>query len=242
VEAAWLRPGLWVLEADYAAGQLTAAARAAGAEVVDGLGWLLHQALVGFERMCGQAPPVEAMRAALAAPRRPTGRPNLALVGFMASGKTAVGRALAQRLGRRFVDLDDVVEQRAGCAVEDLFAAQGEAAFRALERQVLAEVSAGSGQVIACGGGAVIDPENRRRLMDGCAVCWLWAPLALCLERAAGSARPLLAGADRRKRALELLTERHPLYAAVADLVVGVEGRAAEGLADGIADEVRHSG
>lgn len=240
VEAAWLRPGLWVLEADYAAGELTVTARKAGASVVGGLDWLLHQALAGFERMCGQVPPADAMRTVLDTPaRRPAALPNLALVGFMASGKTAVGRSLAERLGWRFVDLDEVIEDRAGRSIPDLFAEQGEPAFRALERRALADVAKQSGQVIACGGGAVIDADNRRVLNDRCAVFWLWAPLSLCLERSAGSRRPLLAGVDGAARPRELLTERHPLYAAVADLVLGVEGRPAEGLAERIADEVR---
>ncbi|HWP34554.1 MAG TPA: shikimate kinase, partial [Thermodesulfobacteriota bacterium] len=102
-------------------------------------------------------------RGELAAGPAPAGR-NLVLVGLMGAGKSAVGRALAARLGRPFVDTDALVEARAGRPIPAIFAAGGEAAFRALEREVVAEVASRGGQVIATGGGAVVDPASRAAL------------------------------------------------------------------------------
>lgn len=118
------------------------------------------------------------------------------LVGLMGVGKTTVGRLCAERLGRPFVDTDDVVEALAGLAVPEIFATGGELRFRELERQAVADVCNGPEPlVIACGGGAVLDAENRRRLGDAGYVVWLRAPAAVLQGRVGGGeGRPLLSG------------------------------------------------
>ncbi len=228
---AGLGPGLTVLDANYAGSVWRAPARRAGCGWVDGLEWLLAQAEAGFERWLERPVPAAAMRRAMdSAPAAPA---NIALFGFMGSGKTSLGRALAARDGRRFVDLDALVAERAGCAVAEIFARRGEAAFRALERAALERVSGERGLVLACGGGCLLQPANRALLGEDWLGVWLWAPLSLCLDRCAGSDRPLL-GAD----AARLWALRLPGYAARADLVLDGSERGPAELAERMVDEL----
>jgi len=139
---------------------------------------------------------------------------NIALIGFMAVGKSAVGRILAKRLGRRFVDLDRLIEKSTGMKVREIFAQMGEAYFRELEKQTLAQVLAKHGQVIATGGGVVLDDDNLALLREQTLLVGLSASTETILKRVGDSAtRPLLKGADRRERIDELLKSRQERYA-----------------------------
>ena len=148
-------------------------------------------------------------------------RKHLILIGLMGAGKTTVGRECALRLGRSFVDTDDLVASSARLSVEAIFATQGEPAFRALERLVVADVCASPEPlVIACGGGTVVDPENRRSLRAAGVVVWLLAPAATLLTRVGDtSARPLLrddpAGALTRLSRLREMTYQAASHASV---------------------------
>lgn len=141
---------------------------------------------------------------------------NIVLVGFMGAGKTTVGKALAERLQRDFVDMDVELEARAGKPIPGIFAEDGEPAFRRMERDLVVELSRRSNQVIAAGGGIVLDPDNIRDFSaTGCVVC-LKATPAEILRRVAGSShRPLLAQGDKRGRIRKLLRARQPLYDAI---------------------------
>jgi shikimate kinase len=138
---------------------------------------------------------------------------NIALTGFMAVGKTHVGRKLARRLGWSFVDVDRAVEKSAGLKVQEIFNRHGEARFRALEKAQLKEILGGERQVIATGGGAVLDPENLALLKEEALLVCLTAAPETILRRTGGGKRPLLDVADRGARVRELLSERAPLYA-----------------------------
>lgn len=240
IEAGWLRPEQTVLDADYAHGTLAALAAGVGCRTAAGLDWLLHQALSGFKHLTGIEAPPASMQEALTLPvgKLPS---NLALVGFMGTGKTAVGRYLAERMGWAFVDLDETIVERSGRDIPALFAERGEAGFRQLESDVLAEVVRGQRQLIACGGGVVLAPANRELLAGRCTRVWLWADLELCLRRAVDGARPLLAGSDPETRAASLLAERLPVYADCSDLVIDTGVRSPQQVAERIWDEVRRS-
>ncbi len=138
---------------------------------------------------------------------------NIILTGFMGTGKTTIGRQLARRLRREFVDMDALIEERTGLSIPHIFREQGEAAFRALERALCQELAARRGLVIATGGGALIDAENRAVLgASGDIVC-LRARADVILERVGvGADRPKLDGDDRRSRIEALLAERAPVY------------------------------
>jgi 3-dehydroquinate synthase len=141
---------------------------------------------------------------------------NIVLTGFMGTGKTAVGRLLAKRLGLRFVECDALVEERTGRTIADLFSCEGEPTFRALERSLIAEVTSRPGQVIATGGGAVKDSENLRHMKSaGPVVCLTARPQVIWQRVMKVKHRPLLRVRDPRRRIEELLAERAPFYAQV---------------------------
>ncbi len=145
---------------------------------------------------------------------------NIALIGFMAVGKSAIGRNLAKKLHRRFVDLDRLIERAEGSKVSDIFAQKGEAYFRQLEKRTLMDVLQRENQVIATGGGVVMDDENLNMLQKRALLIGLTANLDILLARAgAGNLRPLLQGGDRRQKVQELLGQREARYAQ-ADLMI----------------------
>ena len=132
----------------------------------------------------------------------------------MAVGKSAVGRTLAKRLGRRFVDLDRLIEKSAGMKVRDIFEQKGEVYFRQLEKQTLVQVLTKQGQVIATGGGVVLDDDNLAMLREHTWLIGLGASTETILKRAGtGAKRPLLQGADRQARIEELWQARQARYA-----------------------------
>jgi shikimate kinase len=144
--------------------------------------------------------------------------PQVILTGFMATGKTEVGRRLARRLGRPFVDVDGLIEAAAGKSVAAIFADEGEARFRELERVAVDEACRVPEAVVATGGGTLLDPENRRRLAAaGPIVCLAATPDDILRRVRDPSSRPLLANGDasgdRLARITKLLAERAPIYA-----------------------------
>jgi 5-deoxy-5-amino-3-dehydroquinate synthase len=150
---------------------------------------------------------------------------HLVLVGMMGAGKTTVGRRVAARLGRRLVDSDELIEARTGRTVRQIWEADGEAAFRALETEALLEALAGREPlVIAAAGGVLLREENRDALKrSGATVVWLRADPAVLAERATRSQhRPLLDG-DPVAAMNRLLPEREPMYRAAAELVVDTD-------------------
>ncbi len=139
---------------------------------------------------------------------------NIALTGFMAAGKTVVGRRLARALGWSFVDLDAVIEDGEGSAIREIFAGRGERYFREREKAALGQVLNRSEQVIALGGGAVVDPDNLRLLKERSLLIWLKVSPQTVLSRTGETDdRPLLQGPDRLKRIEELSAQRESIYA-----------------------------
>jgi shikimate kinase len=146
---------------------------------------------------------------------------NIYLVGLMGAGKTTVGRMLAKRLGRPFMDSDHEIVERTGVPIPTIFEIEGEDGFRRREAQTLHELTAGSGLVLATGGGVVISPENRRRLSETGWVVYLNVPPRLLFERTRHDRnRPLLHVDDPLARLEELHAVRDPLYREAAHIVV----------------------
>jgi shikimate kinase len=158
--------------------------------------------------------------------------PALVLIGAPGSGKTTVGGLLAERLGVPFTDVDDVIADRVGKSVAEIFADDGEAVFRAFEEATTAEFLQRPG-VLALGGGAVLS-EQTRKALAGDRVVWLQVTVPYAAKRIGlNEARPLLLG-NVRGRLIALLSERTPLYAAAATEVVDTDGLSAEQVADSI--------
>jgi shikimate kinase len=149
---------------------------------------------------------------------------NLYLIGMMGAGKTTIGQKLASRLKYRFLDTDALIEQAAGKPINEIFADDGEAAFRTLESKVLSQVSAYTSLVVATGGGIVTQPMNWSYLRHGIVV-WLDVPLAVLVSRLSGDeSRPLLRGVAQSAKLEALLSERQSLYEQ-ADVRIEYEGR-----------------
>lgn len=166
---------------------------------------------------------------------------HLVLIGMMGAGKTTVGRRCATRLGAGFLDTDALVESTTGMKVAEIFETQGEAAFRSLERVAVADACASPEPlVIACGGGAVLDPDNRHALRDAGLVVWLRAAPEVLSGRVgqdAGATRPLLAASGQRAAAAtleRLAVLRAETYAATAHVVVDTDTETLDEVADDV--------
>ena len=153
-------------------------------------------------------------------------RGNVYLIGPMGSGKTAVGKRLAALLGKEFVDSDAEIERRCGVDIRYIFEKEGEARFRERERDVIAALTALDGVVVATGGGAVLDPQNRERLSGSGTVIYLEATIDAQLKRTQPSRnRPLLMNGDPRATLEKLMSIRRPLYESIADIRIETTGR-----------------
>ncbi|MDA0369973.1 MAG: shikimate kinase [Actinomycetota bacterium] len=164
---------------------------------------------------------------------------HVVLVGLMGSGKSSVGRHLAEAIGRPFVDTDSEIERKARRSIAELFRTSGEESFRSLEEDVLEEVLASrSESVVATGGGSVLRSTTRQRLADH-VVVWLRADVDTLVDRVERGRheRPLL-GDDPRGRLEELDRQRSPLYDEVANIVVDVDHRAITAVVDSIVEAI----
>lgn len=178
-----------------------------------GLPMLVEQAVRAEERFFGKTYPEETGKDILADLWRQ--RANIVLVGMPGCGKSTVAKRLAKLSGRALVDLDGEIVRRSGKSIPDIFREEGEAAFRELESQLLAEAADKTGRIIATGGGAVLRPENRTALRRTGRVYWLRRDVSTLSTRG----RPLSQGADLA----EMYRVRGPLYTAAADLAVEIE-------------------
>lgn len=161
---------------------------------------------------------------------------GLFLVGPMGAGKSAIGRELARVLDRPFFDSDLVIQERTGADIGFIFDREGEAGFRARERQVIDELTSIPDAVVATGGGAVLDAGNRDVLASRGTVVYLFTSVEHQLARTrAGKTRPLLETADPAGRLAALYAERDPLYRAIADHTVSTDGRRVRSVAREIA-------
>ncbi|MGA2035782.1 MAG: shikimate kinase, partial [Thermoguttaceae bacterium] len=160
---------------------------------------------------------------------------NLILIGYRATGKTTLARLLAQRLGWQWIDADVEIERRCGKSIARIFADDGEAAFRDLEAEVLAELCGRRRLVLAAGGGAPLRPESRRAMRAGGRVLWLTARPETILARMAADAttperRPNLTDRGPLEEILQVLARREPIYRESAHVIVDTEGKQPEEL------------
>lgn len=152
-------------------------------------------------------------------------RTNVALIGFMGVGKSAVGKALAARLGKNFIELDQLIEQRTGKTIPEIFSQNGEITFREYEIELTKEISTRENLVIACGGGLVLNKINIDRLHKNATIVLLTAAKDIILKRTSRHTnRPLLNGTNKAKQIEELLEYRQPFYDRAADITVDTSG------------------
>jgi shikimate kinase len=163
---------------------------------------------------------------------------NVVLVGFSGTGKSHVGRELARRLGRPFLDTDERLVERFGMPIAEVFRQRGEASFRAAESEEVAAACGGRDAVVALGGGAIVSDDSFRAAREGNLVVRLSASLdtihARLTSAPGAEARPMLAGEDPRGRMAALLANRERRYAE-ADATVATDGRSVEQVVDEVA-------
>ena len=161
--------------------------------------------------------------------------PNIYLIGMMGSGKSVTGKKLASLLGASFVDLDDLIQERTGRTINDIFEKDGEGFFRSEEAVILKEVSGVSPRVVATGGGTVLRPENVARMRGTGKIVYLETSLAVLWERVRNKKdRPLLRQGDPQENLRRILAEREPFYKQVCDFRVDTNGQTAEAVAQKI--------
>jgi shikimate kinase len=147
---------------------------------------------------------------------------NIAIIGFMGAGKTTVARALAKKLNREFIELDTMIELKAGKSITEIFSQDGEIAFRELEIEVTKDISCGRNLVIACGGGIILNQINIDRLRKESVIVYLAVSSQVLLARVkdTDTLRPLLNTEDKKSRIRKLLGFRKPLYEKAADITI----------------------
>jgi shikimate kinase len=157
---------------------------------------------------------------------------NIFLVGPMGSGKTTIGKELARALGKEFVDSDQEIERRTGATIPLIFELEGETGFRSREQQVIDELTQRDNIVLATGGGAVLDPENRKHLAARGFVVYLRASVEQLHKRTRKDAhRPLLNTADPKQRLRDLIQQRGALYEEIADVTLDTDNVSPKALA-----------
>jgi len=174
-------------------------------------------------------------------------KPNLALIGYRATGKTGVGKFLADRLQRPFVDLDQVLVEEAGQSIAELVAKSGWEEFRRREKQLVARYGVRPGLVLATGGGVVLDWENVLILRRHGIIIWLTADPAtirarLVQDRPLDTNRPSLTGGDTVAEVAEVLQARQHLYLAAARIIIDTAGRSIEQVAECVLTAIRGEG
>ena len=164
---------------------------------------------------------------------------NIVLCGFMGTGKSSVGRLVAEQLRFAFLDTDHVIEARAGKPISEIFTEQGEEAFREMEHKVVKELTERKHTVISTGGGLVVNPENMTSLKQHALVVCLWASPAGIFTRVKNqNHRPLLQGPDALEKITKLLAERTPFYKQ-ADVLLNTEIRSPREVAHQVAHQFR---
>jgi len=169
-------------------------------------------------------------------------RRNIVLCGFMATGKSSVGKQLAAMVGYNFLDLDAAIETEEGISIPQIFASQGEPAFRELESRMVERMAGRTGLVIATGGGTIANPQNLEKLKHCGIVITLTADLQTILQRVgSGEDRPMLQAEDRTERIRALMEQRAQAYAQ-ADIVLDTSALSIQEAAQRLMDRLREYG
>lgn len=160
---------------------------------------------------------------------------NIFLIGPMGAGKSTIGKRLARTLGLEFYDSDRELERRTGVDIPVIFEYEGEEGFRRREKAMIDELTAQEGVVLATGGGAVLDPENRKHLAGRGTVVYMQTSVDRQYERTRhDTSRPLLQTENPRERLAEIAAEREPLYREIADIIVSTDEGGIRALLDDI--------
>jgi shikimate dehydrogenase len=238
IKSEWINSHHIIFDANYKNSYLEAICSNKGIQFINGEKWLINQAVPAFKLYTG----LEATQNNLELKSKFTSKPvNITLIGFMATGKSTVAHFLAKLFGYQYVDLDEKIENREKSSISSIFEQNGETYFREQEKNMLKEVMLESNQIISCGGGIVLDENNRKLLSNNSLVVWLWADYETILSRVNDDKRPLLNSLDRRKTIENLLNQRKSLYALACDILINTDGRTPDEIAQKIYEEINQA-
>jgi shikimate kinase/shikimate 5-dehydrogenase len=207
-----------LLDANYNESDLEKISQEVGCEFISGTEWLKWQAKFGFEYFINK--PIMLQNLSQIGGGRKGGRKggkNILLIGFMGSGKSSVGKLLAEKLGREFIDLDKIIEQKACKSIKDIFAEDGEQYFRKLESEALDDICKSEGQIIASGGGIIENKNNSKIIRENCFCIYLYSDVETLWSRVKNSPRPL---ARNHKIFTDLYKSRQDKYFSASDLII----------------------
>jgi shikimate dehydrogenase len=231
IQQKWLSPQHIIFDANYGHSTLSIMAKNRRCQLIRGEEWLLNQAVPAFNYFFPKGPKIDSspylkreIKKNLAFERGGRNLKNISLIGFMGSGKSQIGKALAKRIGFRFLDTDLLIIDKEKRSIPEIFEIDGEDAFRDIEKEIIKEQLPNSRRTIySCGGGAILEDENRQLLRKHSLVIGLHSSLDTTLNRIAPGSRPLLAGRNPRQRAEEMLRMRLDFYIKTADLIISSE-------------------
>jgi len=233
-----LKAGVVILDANYASRPIEVRKRG-----VNGREWLLFQGVKAFEHFTGIKPPIDVMRDALYESKEERHkRRNICIAGFMGAGKSSVAMDVSRLTGMELFDTDCAIAERSGLSITGIFNQRGEEGFRYLEAEEAERIKGLTNTVIAIGGGAVLSKKNRDTIKANCLVIWLWADIATIIKRLHGDGtRPLLQSIKDRTRFEQLLKERIPFYADIADMIIKTDKFAPLEIAERICNETNRA-
>ena len=228
IDASWLHKDHIVMDANYVFSSMLRKARNKNCKIIDGRDWLWAQALPSFELFVGKQAPVDIMKKAVLE-ERPE-RKNIALIGFMGAGKSAVAQELSEKMD--WIDVDEEIEKKIQKTISEIFDEDGEEVFRKIEKDIIAEVCNRKNTIISCGGGVILDNENIDVLRKNCHIVWLFVGEKTAFSRIGDDKmRPLL-GKD-------IYAQRLPLYLKSADVVIDTENRDPTQISKHIIEELK---
>lgn len=213
-----VKKGSVFMDASYKKSHYAIPASAKGAAFISGEEWLLHQALHACGHFLGFNPSPEEAVKGLEELRKK--RDIIALVGFMGSGKTSVGRELARIRNMEFIDIDELIENRMSKTINEIFSTMGEEKFREIESEVLLSFRDKTGIVMSCGGGIVLSELNRTFLREKTECVWLYCGMDSTKIRVTDGTRPLINTMKSPSEITELFKSRKKLYASSCDSIL----------------------
>lgn len=241
IKAEWLTKEHILFDANYKSSALGKAAREINCEIIEGLDWLLNQAIPAFTYFFGFAPDADAMKAGLTEQVLTEKKQAIALIGFMGAGKTSIGRKLAKNLNRTFADTDNMIVDSQHRSIPDIFASDGELFFRHLERETLLNLILQNNDkryIISTGGGIVVNEENRTALKANAVSIWLYASPETIVARIKPGTRPLLDVPDPVGKAHELLSARLSAYSTAADIIIDTDRKSEQEIIEQLYEEI----
>ena len=228
-----------IFDANYKNSVLIKSAAEMGLQTISGLKWLVNQALYSFALFTRAMLPDNVFDLFTEENLVYDKKSNVSLIGFMGSGKTSAGKIVADLFKTDFIDIDKEIEKQEKMSIDDIFKNKNENYFRQLEKRITELVfNNEKGKVIACGGGAVKDNENRKIIAANSFPVWLISPPDVSIKRIEDDSRPLLNSGNKQEEALKLFNERIDFYGAASSLIIDSSKRSPLDIAKKLYEEI----